>query len=207
VLRALSAKYAPRASSGKLLTLYPVDEGQLHVTLTELDAALDGEAGPYLLSDLRWERGPLYVRYGGFVRRTRLAPDGRTEAVITDPSGADVSDRRQPVFAVPDWVRPPPFLRELIERRGRTDALDLPYRFTKALHFSNAGGVYGATRVADGEPVVVKEARPYAGIDVMSCDAIARLRREHRALQRLAGIPGVPRLLDYRTAGEHEFLA
>ena len=32
----------------------------------------DGRAGAYILSDLRWGSGPLYVRYGGFAKRSRI---------------------------------------------------------------------------------------------------------------------------------------
>ncbi len=64
-----NAKYANRGSSGKFVTIYPVDEAQLEAVLTELGEALDGSPGPYVLSDLRWGKGPLYVRYGGFAER------------------------------------------------------------------------------------------------------------------------------------------
>jgi hypothetical protein len=48
-----NAKYADRGSSGKLVTIYPVDESQLESVLTELGQVLDGTPGPYILSDLR----------------------------------------------------------------------------------------------------------------------------------------------------------
>jgi hypothetical protein len=34
-----------------------------------LGELLYGQPGPYILSDLRWGSGPLYVRYGGFAER------------------------------------------------------------------------------------------------------------------------------------------
>ncbi|WP_278260310.1 hypothetical protein [Nocardioides convexus] len=65
-LLARSSKYADRAGSGKFVTIYPVDEDQLATVLEELGALLDGQPGPYILSDIRWRNGPLYVRYGAF---------------------------------------------------------------------------------------------------------------------------------------------
>jgi hypothetical protein len=38
----------------------------LRKTLSDLDRSLTGKEGPYILSDLLWNNGPLYVRYGGF---------------------------------------------------------------------------------------------------------------------------------------------
>lgn len=48
-----NAKYAARGSSGKFLTLYPVDDHVLERCLDDLGAALTGMKGPYILSDLR----------------------------------------------------------------------------------------------------------------------------------------------------------
>lgn len=206
VLRALSSKYAPRASSGKLLTLYPEDDDHLRRTLGELDDLVGDVATPYILSDLRWRRGPLFVRYGGFVERFRATGDGRLEPAIAAPDGSLVSDRRQPVFSMPPWVTLPPFLDEQFSARRSAADGRLPYRVVKALHFSNGGGVYLAEH-ADGGHLILKEARPLAGIDAHGHDAVSRLRRERWALDRLDGVDGVPALRDYFTAGDHEFLA
>ena len=81
-----NAKYAHRGSSGKFVTIYPADE-QLEVVLTELGVALAGSQGPYILSDLRWGEGPLYVRYGGFAERHSVSETGALELAIEDPDG------------------------------------------------------------------------------------------------------------------------
>jgi hypothetical protein len=72
-----NAKYAHRGSSGKFITVYPADEASLEAVLTELGDILQGRPGPYVLSDLRWGTGPLYVRYGGFSSRTCCRRTGR----------------------------------------------------------------------------------------------------------------------------------
>ena len=66
VVLARNSKYAPREGSGKLITIYPKGIEQLEQILTELSKTLHGEHGAYILSDLRYGKGPLYVRYGGF---------------------------------------------------------------------------------------------------------------------------------------------
>jgi tRNA A-37 threonylcarbamoyl transferase component Bud32 len=206
VVLARNAKYAGRGGSGKLVTIYPRDEAELALVCEDLDAALAGEAGPYILSDLRWGAGPVHVRYGGFAPRHCLDDRGEQVLAIEDADGTLVPDRRGPVFALPPWLTLPACLEPHLAARNATTLADLPYSIERALHFSNGGGVYLGTDQRTGEKVVLKEARPHAGLSGDGTDAVTRLRRERDALQRLHGLPGVPRLVDHRTVGEHDFL-
>ncbi|MEV3990932.1 class III lanthionine synthetase LanKC [Streptomyces sp. NPDC049837] len=200
-------KYAWRGASGKFVTIYPVDEAALERVLTDLDGVLHGRPGPYILSDLRWASGPLYVRYGGFAQRYCVSPTtGETVLAIEDESGRLVPDLRAPVFQVPDWVTLPAFLEPHVAERARTTVADLPYRIEKALHFSNGGGLYAGQDTRTGERVVLKEARPYAGLTLDGADAVTRLHREREALERLRGLDGVPALRDHFVLGDHHFL-
>lgn len=206
---AWNSKYAPRASSGKLVTIYPRDDDggeQLGATLGELSALLDGEDGPYILGDLRWGAGPLFVRYGGFVANFCRDERGVLRHCVTRPDGTRVPDRRQPVFTWPDWVELPEFLRPHLSARQRSGVGGLPYEVVSALHFSNGGGVYLARDRRRGDQVVIKEARPFAGLDDHGTDALARLRQERDALAALAETEGVPALRDYLAVAGHEFL-
>ena len=206
VLLARNAKYAPRSGSGKLVTIYPPDESRLERILAELSHQLHGEPGPYILSDLRYGSGPLYVRYGGFVERWTEWEGTRVLAILgTD--GAPVPDRRGPSFSTPDWVTVPECLTESLNARKGGDPARFPYRVTSSMHFSNGGGVYRAVRKADEEQVVLKEARPHAGLDRDGTDAVARLHREHDILRRLHHIDGVPTAHELFTVWEHTFLA
>ncbi|WP_260639603.1 class III lanthionine synthetase LanKC [Streptomyces angustmyceticus] len=210
VLRALSRKYAQRSSAGKLLTVYPVDDAEFTRTLEALDALVGGRPGPYVLTDLRFREGPLYVRYGGF--RTRYMEDGHGELVTAfrRPDGTPEPDRRTPVFHTPDWVTVPDVLKDSLAARQAVD--DFPYRITGALQFSNGGGVYRAAPVGDealgaGEAsVVLKEGRPLSGTDGVGRDAVSRLAHEHRMLERLAGLPGIPRTFGTLQVRDHLFL-
>ncbi|MFD9905435.1 class III lanthionine synthetase LanKC [Streptomyces sp. NPDC059063] len=201
-----NAKYAERAGSGKLATIYPRDERELRTTVTELGDLLDGTPGPYILSDLRWAQGPVYVRYGAFAPRTVTGPDGRETGAIEDADGTLVPDPRGPVFSVPDWVELPAFLRPELDRRNATRVDHLPFEVVGALHYSNGGGVYEGRMTATGEKVAVKEGRPHAGVDRAGRDAVARLRLERDILRRLAGLAAVPALKGYHDAAGHEFL-
>lgn len=201
-----NAKYARRGSSGKFVTVYPVDEAQLELICKELGGELAGEPGPYVLSDLRWGDGPLYVRYGGFAARFCVL-DGQVVPAVADPDGTLVPDLRDPVFRPPSWVELPACLAPHLAARNATTVGDLPYRIERVIHFSNGGGLYVAVDTRSGRKVVLKEARPHAGLDATGADAITRLYRERDALQRLAGLPQVPRVHDEFALGDHRFLA
>ncbi|MEU1403763.1 class III lanthionine synthetase LanKC [Streptomyces sp. NPDC005728] len=202
-----NAKQADRSAGGKLLTLYPEDDLVLQRTLEELSVLLKDVRGPYVLSDLRWSEGPLYVRYGAFEAAYCFSPDGDWVPAMTRPDGRRVPDRRRPFFTVPDWAPVPSFLADhLRTTRDTTRADPFPYTVEKALHFSNGGGVYRAVDRATGRRVVLREARPHAGLDRNGEDAVERLRREHDVLQHLAHLACVPRVHTLTTHWEHHFL-
>ncbi|MEV8535706.1 class III lanthionine synthetase LanKC [Streptomyces sp. NPDC051211] len=207
LLQRRNGKYGDRSGSGKFITVYPLDDAHFEEVLRELDTLVGGEPGPYILSDLRYRQGPLYVRYGGFVLQTvRSAETGELVYCIESPDGELVPDRRGPGFRPPEWVTVPGCLAESLAARGAGTLRDFPFRVTAAVHFSNGGGVYRGTDTRDGSEVLLREARPYAGLDADGRDAVTRHKQEHWALRRLAGAPAIPRLIDYRKGHEHYFL-
>ncbi|OZF36872.1 hypothetical protein CH294_10815 [Rhodococcus sp. 14-2483-1-1] len=202
-----NSKYADRGSSGKFVTVYPLSEDDLAEHLHGLDDVLSGFDAPYILSDLRWNSGPVYVRYGGFVSRLGRPDGGELVHCIEAPDGTLVADVRKPGFRVPAWVELPSCLVPAVAERNSGVLGDFPFSVTKALHYSNGGGVYRAVDTRTGADVLLKEARPLAGIDEEGLDAVARLEREHAALERMAALPCIPDLIDYRTGHAHRFLA
>ncbi|MGV9325706.1 class III lanthionine synthetase LanKC [Streptosporangium sandarakinum] len=206
VVTMLNSKAAPRGSSGKLVTIYPVDEAQLELTLKELHELLRGVHGPYILSDLRYGEGPLFVRYGGFASRHCLDAKGEAVLAIEDADGRLVPDVRGPSFSVPSWVTLPEFLEPHLAARNAVTTGGLPYEVESVMHFSNGGGVYLGRERRGGRRVVLKEARPHAGLDAAGRDAVARLGHERDMLERLSGLDCVPELIDYFVLGEHHFL-
>jgi hypothetical protein len=97
-----------------------------------------------------------------------------------------------------DLVPPPP---EVAPSSTHPANLHLPYRIEKVLHSSHSGDLYAAEDTRDRTKVVLKEAGPHSGV------AVARLRREHEMLERLAGIEGVPAVHDHLVLDDHYFLA
>ncbi|MEV4556312.1 class III lanthionine synthetase LanKC [Kitasatospora sp. NPDC049285] len=201
-----NAKYASRGSSGKFMTLYPLDDTQLERCLTDLDTALDGAPGPYILSDLRWRNGPLHLRYGAFTEQFCRNEEGELVLAFREPTGRLRPDVRRAVFEVPDWAPRPAVLAEALAGAGGNSVDAFPYTVERALHFSNGGGIYLARPSGGGAQVVLKEARPYAGLDQRGEDAVQRLGRERQVLEALAGVDAVPAVLGDLTAWEHRFL-
>lgn len=98
----------------------------------------------------------------------------------------------------------PPFVTAA-QKQLNTDAA-FGYQIREALHFSNGGGVYRAERLSDGAVVVLKEARPHAGLGPDGRDAVERLNCEHDHLQRLREIASVVDVLDRFERFGHQFL-
>jgi serine/threonine protein kinase len=205
IVRTHNLKYMPRGSSGKFITIYP-PENVLERTLRELDDLIGGLPGPYILSDLRWGAGPLYVRYGAFVERYCLSAAGTLTPAIETPTGSLVPDPRPAAFSPPSWVELPDFLAPHLAARDAVtfDAVD--FRVEKALHFSNGGGIYVGVDTRTEEQVILKEARPHAGLSGDGADAVERLERERTILRVLDGIEGVPGYRDHFVLGDHHFL-
>jgi tRNA A-37 threonylcarbamoyl transferase component Bud32 len=201
-----NAKYAHRGTSGRFITVYPRDDADLEIVCEDLGTALAAEPGPDILSDLRLGDGPVHVRYGGSTARTCIA-DGGAEPAVADPAGVPALNRRDPAFRTPPGVRLPRFLGPYVAARNASAVVDLPYRVDEVIHVSNGGGLYRGIDTRTGDRVVLKEARPHAGLDADGQDAIARLRREQKTLERLSDLDNVPRVHERFPLGEREFLA
>jgi serine/threonine protein kinase len=182
--RELNADHADRFRSGRPITLHPGDDAALTDVLNDLSLLLGGMVGPRVLGALVHGEGPLHVRHGGYDEARA------TEAVFVPPEGVAL---------------PAVLARDLAAlRESRTE--ELPYRVLSALKLGNSGGTYLARTRAGGQRVVLKEARPHAGLDRHGRDAVTRLVRERHALDRLAGLGCVPRVRGLRIISGHHFL-
>ncbi|MFF0630074.1 class III lanthionine synthetase LanKC [Streptomyces sp. NPDC004296] len=198
----VNAKYAPRPVSGKGIVLYPADEQQSVALASELAGVLKTWQGPRILSDLRIDDGVVHVRYGAYTRRYCRNAEGKVTFALEDPEGRLVPDRRSVPFRAPSFVSVP---EAFSPRPPETGGPVPPYRIDKTLHFSNSGGVYLATNTATGSEVVLKEARPSAGYDLIGGDAVQRAEREYEALCRFADLPAVPAVQEQFTWQGHLF--
>lgn len=195
-----NGKLIPRAYSGKFITCYPT-ENILESFLNSLEDSLENYKGPYILSDKRWKDGPIYLRYGVF------KSDGETPKMLLIDNKM-IEDERKAKFIIPKNIEIPLFLKEWIENDNHKIEKELPFRINSPIRFSNNGGIY---RVLIGEnfetKAILKEARPYTGIDNEGIYAPNRLICEEQALDLLSKTRGVPSRLWSGKIWEHEYLA
>ena len=200
---------AVRSSSGKFITVYPLDDEQFRAVAAELHEATEGLAGPQILSDRRYRPGSLvHYRYGAFTRIAVLDNDGSYRYMITAPDGSLVEDRRDAAFTPPPWAdapwpqQPQPSAAKVTSRQ-----VLLADRFLvqRAIRHANKGGVYRAVDQRTGAAVVVKQARPHVGSS-RAGDVRDQLRHEADVLRSLEPLAVAPRVVELLELDEHCFL-
>ncbi|MBS3678770.1 class III lanthionine synthetase LanKC [Ornithinibacillus massiliensis] len=203
-----NSKTANRASSGKFITIYPPSNEEFLNLLNLLyDKLKLYEKGPYIFSDKRWRDSNIYYRYGGFI--AIYNEDG--EMCIKDEEGNLIEDERVPYYQVPEMAKEfDQFLDTLnskytVENNNNSKKF-AEYEFKSAIRFTNGGGIYEAMRKKDERKVIIKEARPKAGLDGQKYDALERQKIEYDALTKLSKVDGVVNVLDYFTYWEHSYL-
>ncbi|MFJ7496321.1 hypothetical protein ACIQZB_35165 [Streptomyces sp. NPDC097727] len=128
IVSVTNATCASRAVSGEVITFYPHTSDELRGVITELDAVPGGQDGPYVRSDLRWNDGPVSMRYGTFALMWCELPDGTRVPALRDPSGRPVPTCDAPCSPSPNGPRSPTSPpsaspRTRGRRRGRAGAL------------------------------------------------------------------------------------
>ncbi|MFI0366960.1 class IV lanthionine synthetase LanL [Actinomadura sp. 1N219] len=219
---ALNARNTSRGHSGKFITVYPRSDDEAVRLALELHRATDGLAGPRILSDRPYAPGSLvHYRYGAFVEDRRITNDGFYAWMILDPDGNAVEDRRTGRYLPPSWVECPfpdhrPSGQSTAPDAGGGNAnggnrseilIGTRFAVREAIRHTNKGGVYRAVDTLNGDPVVIKEARPHVAADENGTDIRDRLRAEARALAAIERLGLAPRPVELFTQSGHLFLA
>lgn len=200
-----NSKYASREASGKFITIYPRDNDDFFKLLGILkDIVSFYSPGPYILNDCQWQKSNVFFRYGGLKRIERYI-NGEKKLVIKDPEGKYIEDKRVPYFYLPEFVKEPQFIKENNYFADDSEFIKIKnLNITKAIHFSNSGGVYLANK--NNKTFVLKEGRKGAGIDPTGRDGFERIRIEYSNLKRLKDIEGVVKVGTYFTSWINNYL-
>ncbi|SDC78225.1 class III lanthionine synthetase LanKC [Shouchella lonarensis] len=207
ILLNMNDKSANRGSSGKFIAIYPKDDSEFLFLLDALREKIQSyEKGPYILNDKRWKDSNVYYRYGGF---SSMYND-KGELCVKDDQGNLVIDERTPFYQVPEFVKEfdehLDSLNDSSNDEGEGDNKLNLYKIQTSLCFTNSGGIYLAERKTDNKKVIIKEARPKAGLDGHFVDAVERQKIERNALKKLSNVTGVVDVLDDFKMWEHYFL-
>lgn len=214
ILKTLLGKNCSRSASGKFITIYPTSKEAFSTLIEALYQVLKDEDGPYILSDRQYKDAKvLFYRYGGFKSFTLKDNFNHTTACIIDTGFRYTEDKRDARFILPDFVtdelEP---ATDIDDSASQIDDVTTDpvfggrYDIKSVIKFSNAGGVYLAEDIHSREEVIIKEARPFIGVDVGS-NCIARLEKEHRILTKLEGLGIAPKAYGYFQEWQHFFLA
>ncbi|MFJ9445680.1 class IV lanthionine synthetase LanL [Kitasatospora sp. NPDC101235] len=189
------------AAVGKAVTVYPRPE-EVRALGLELAQALAGWEGPTVVSDrpVRPD-APVHYRYGPF-----RVTDDEAQAGMTGPDGSLFPGLAEARYRRPPWAGDPFEAPGAPAAPATTRVGAGRYRITAGITRAPSGHVYRAVELATGREVVVKQARAFVAEDGAGTDARGRLRHEHRVLDALAGVPGVPALVDYFRHGTDEYL-
>lgn len=194
-LRMMTSKRWPRGGSGKFITMYPRSDKEFQEIIEYAYLNLQDHIGSYILSDRRYKDCRcLYYRYGGIMPTTRADYTGRKLEVLTSPEGEEIVDQRHPYYELPHWVSD--FIPQEASDQNDASLNAGRYEVTRALAFSNTGGVYTAVDTATGKEVVIKEARPCVELRSDGKDATDSLAREAKILTILGETGVSPRVLD-----------
>ncbi|AXB47433.1 lanthionine synthetase LanC family protein [Amycolatopsis albispora] len=179
VLRELNA--GDPATTGHALIVHAADEVAVRLA-TELATALTGLAAPEVTGARRLRPdAPVYYRFGAFTPQFDVDEFGEFTPAVCEPAGVPDPFHHNDPVAAPEWI-------------GRYRLLSGP-----------DGNVYRALDPS-GRAVVLKRAKAFVGETEDGIDLRWQLRNERRVLQALAGVAGVPDLIDHFRIDENEYL-
>lgn len=194
---------------GKCITVYPRTAQAACRAAADLHELTRTFSAPRVPYDLPYSRGScVHYRYGGFRTIEVALADGRRSTAIRDPSGKLWTDRREPGYAVPDWISNP---FEVVADEVQPDSpLVTQFLTYDALSQRGKGGTYLAVdlRNLPAQKCVIKEGRPNGETSVMGLDGRDLIQAEERVLRALskAGVR-VPQPLKTFEVDSHRYLA
>lgn len=198
-----NGKYADRLESGKFITIYPSSEHIFIQLLKDLKTIVcKYDDGPYILTDKQWQNSNVFFRYGAL--KPRFSNEKNVPVIVT-PQGDLIPDKELPLYSLPSFVDEPIYVKENNYFIEYSNGKLTDYQIDSAVHFSNNGGVYLASR--NGKKYILKEGRKNVGVSDRSClDAFHRIKHEYQILRSLSPLSDVVNAVDCFDVWNHAFL-
>lgn len=198
-----NGKYVDRLESGKFITIYPSSEHIFIQLLKDLKTIVcKYDDGPYILTDKQWQNSNVFFRYGAL--KPRFSNEKNVPVIVT-PQGDLIPDKELPLYSLPSFVDEPIYVKENNYFIEYSNGKLTDYQIDSAVHFSNNGGVYLASR--NGKKYILKEGRKNVGVSDRSClDAFHRIKHEYQILRSLSPLSDVVNAVDCFDVWSHAFL-
>lgn len=154
-----NGKYADRLESGKFITIYPSSEHIFIQLLKDLKTIVcKYDDGPYILTDKQWQNSNVFFRYGAL--KPRFSNEKNVPVIVT-PQGDLIPDKELPLYSLPSFVDEPIYVKENNYFIEYSNGKLTDYQIDSAVHFSNNGGVYLASR--NGKNISLKKGEKMLG--------------------------------------------
>src|SRR3984885_2964965 len=181
---------AGRTLIGKIVTVYPGDDGEVPGLAAGLDRIWQSGEAPEILTDLRLRPGSaIYLRFGAFKSGAAVADaHGLYNVAVRHPAGTLVPDERRLDGMQPAWTISPIENAQPVEPAVHPDLklCGRRYLLLGRLQSAPKGDTFLAAREDFANTYVVKTARRGVGENTAGVDCRARLKNETRFLEFLA---------------------
>lgn len=142
-----------------------------------------------------------FFRYGAL--KPRFSNNENMPTIMT-PQGDLIPDKEVPVYSLPFFIDEPVYVKVNNYFTEYSNGKLGIYQIDSAVHFSNNGGVYIASR--NDEKYILKEGRKNVGISDRSCmDAFHRVKHEYQILRSLSSLSDVVNAVDCFDVWNHVF--
>nr|WP_240700914.1 class III lanthionine synthetase LanKC [Pseudoalteromonas phenolica] len=210
-LSQLLSKNCTRSASGKFITIYPAPS-QFDELIEALYIAFKDCKGPYILSDKPYKDSEvIFYRYGGFKRIEHMNVFGERSSQILNEDFFEIEDIRSPKYVTPTFIIDKNY--ELTSKQAESSSTDESsselfdkFEFISCIKHSNAGGVYVGKEKATDNTVLIKEARPFVGMNSGDFSVIKLLEKELRLMEELAQDDIAPTPYGMYPAWTHHFM-
>lgn len=176
------SKHASRISSGKFITIYPINDKEFYKILEDLYKLLKNEKGPFIYTDRQYKDCKvLHYRYGALTEKSNLKS---TKPVYFQPSYVEDKLYKEP-------------------KKQKQMLLNSKYEILKVMHVSNFGGVYLSKNKVNNKIVVIKEARESVGLNAVYTAEYFR-KAEKENIIKLSNFNCIPKFIeDFHESGSY----
>ena len=207
----LLSKNCTRSASGKFITIYP-SPNQFDELIEALYIAFKDCKGPYILSDKPYKDSEvIFYRYGGLKRIEHMNVFGERSSQILNDDFFEIEDIRSPKYVTPTFIIDKDY--ELTSKQDESSSTDNSsselfdkFEFISCIKHSNAGGVYVGKEKSTDNTVLIKEARPFVGMNSGDLSVIKLLEKELRLMEELAEDDIAPTPYGMYSAWTHHFM-